>query len=495
MSRKTWIGLGVLAFWVVMTAILVQREWGGTRVTGMENDPATATQASSTWLGLFMADGPQVGHIHLRRLPEQRQGLAGVRFTMNTQMALNLLGRDTDLRVVGAFWRALEQPLAELELTVESMEQTMQLSGRLVDGELQGEIRSAGESMPLSLPMDPDVLLQTGLGSASRFPSMDVGDDIRMESFDPLTMRKATARVRCVAVTVIDVDGVGIDTKELEVTTGGFTSKAWVDDQGEVVRAETPFGLVLQRLSPERASALAGQTATGGDLLGLTAIRPAGLVPARGARALTLRLGGLDEGVEVPVDGHQQRTPDGALRITTQHSAGGETPDAATLDALLASDAFIQSDHERIAEQAAAIVADEDDPLAKARKIHDWVFTRLDKVPVMSIPSALEVLESRQGDCNEHTVLYAALARAAGLPTRVAIGLVWSDDLDGFYYHAWPEVWVGDRFVRFDPTLDQPAADATHIKLLEGGIESWPKLLAYLGRLNIEILDVQGPDA
>ncbi len=109
---------------------------------------------------------------------------------------------------------------------------------------------------------------------------------------------------------------------------------------------------------------------------------------------------------------------------------------------------------------------------------------------MISIPSALEVLEQRRGDCNEHTVLFTALARAAGLPTRIAIGIVWSDELEGFYYHAWPEVHLGD-WIWMDPTLGQPVADATHIKLLNGGIASWPSLLPYLGRLEVEVLDVE----
>ena len=66
--------------------------------------------------------------------------------------------------------------------------------------------------------------------------------------------------------------------------------------------------------------------------------------------------------------------------------------------------------------------------------------TLLEKKPTVSLPSAREVLRTRVGDCNEHTVLYVAMARALGLPARIAVGLVY---LRGaFYYHAWPEVYV-----------------------------------------------------
>jgi transglutaminase-like putative cysteine protease len=127
------------------------------------------------------------------------------------------------------------------------------------------------------------------------------------------------------------------------------------------------------------------------------------------------------------------------------------------------------------------------DDWTRAVRIHEWVYQQVEKTPTLSIPSALDVLEQRRGDCNEHAVLYTALARAAGIPTRIAIGLVWSDELDGFFYHAWPEVYTGARWRWIDPTLGQEVADATHVKLLEGGIESWPQLLPFLGKVEVRV--------
>jgi transglutaminase-like putative cysteine protease len=73
------------------------------------------------------------------------------------------------------------------------------------------------------------------------------------------------------------------------------------------------------------------------------------------------------------------------------------------------------------------------------------------------VPVAAEVLRRMSGDCNEHTALYVALARAAGIPSRVALGLVYEDGF--FCYHAWPEIYAG-RWIAVDPTLGQFPADA-----------------------------------
>jgi len=122
--------------------------------------------------------------------------------------------------------------------------------------------------------------------------------------------------------------------------------------------------------------------------------------------------------------------------------------------------------------------------------LHYWIYENIDKVIVLSFPSALDVLESREGDCNEHTVLFAALSRTLDIPTRIAIGAVWSDELEGFYYHAWPEVYV-EGWIAMDPRLGQEIADATHIKLLTGSIEVWPRLVSYLGQLQVEVLEIE----
>jgi len=102
---------------------------------------------------------------------------------------------------------------------------------------------------------------------------------------------------------------------------------------------------------------------------------------------------------------------------------------------------------------------------------------------------ATSVLKSRKGDCNEHTVLFVALARACGIPAEMCAGLVYMND--GFYYHAWPKVFIG-KWVHLDPALGQDIADATHFELVSGGLSSQAKIVLAIGNINIEILKVAG---
>ncbi len=125
----------------------------------------------------------------------------------------------------------------------------------------------------------------------------------------------------------------------------------------------------------------------------------------------------------------------------------------------------------------------------KTGLIGQWVYENIEKDLTISMPSAVDILKIRKGDCNEHTSLYTALARAAGLPTKVCIGIVYKDGY--FYYHAWPAVYLGS-WLPIDPTFGQEVADAAHIKLLEGGFERQADLMRVVGKISVTVLEYSG---
>jgi transglutaminase-like putative cysteine protease len=151
--------------------------------------------------------------------------------------------------------------------------------------------------------------------------------------------------------------------------------------------------------------------------------------------------------------------------------------------AYLAPAPFIESDDAAVVAAARRIVGTEADAAAAARALVAWVNEHLEKAPSVTVPSAREVLAARRGDCNEHAVLLTALARATGIPARVVAGAMYLED--GFYYHAWTELWLG-RWVSADAVFRQLPADATHVKLLEGGPERHVALAALVGQLGFK---------
>ncbi len=230
------------------------------------------------------------------------------------------------------------------------------------------------------------------------------------------------------------------------------------------------------------------------DALRVKLERPIGRSPER-VRRLKVLVQGLPEtvaAVSSPRQKVERRGGGHLLTIVTEAEPDAGERLAALTDearAALRATRAIQSDDPKILALARRIVGDERDPFERAKRLCGWVYRNLEKTLRANQPSALHVLDTRRGDCTEHTLLFVALARAAGVPAREASGLMYSgDDESAFAYHAWPEVWVG-RWIAVDPTWNEPVADATHIKL--GDAASERGFIEALGSIRIEVVEVE----
>ncbi len=120
-----------------------------------------------------------------------------------------------------------------------------------------------------------------------------------------------------------------------------------------------------------------------------------------------------------------------------------------------------------------------------------WIADNVRKAPV-DVWSALDVLEKREAECQGHTYLYAAFARALGIPTRVVNGITYSEDYQGFLYHTWAESLVEGRWLAVDPTFGTVPADATHVKLVEGEtLADLTPLVDWVGHLQLRVIAVE----
>ena len=164
------------------------------------------------------------------------------------------------------------------------------------------------------------------------------------------------------------------------------------------------------------------------------------------------------------------------------------------LQRYLAPEPFIESDAPEIRAEAERMVRGVTGVRARAERLMREVNQLVEKKPTVSLPSALEVLRTKVGDCNEHTVLFVALARAQGIPARINVGLVYVRG--AFYYHAWPEVYLDEgngrgMWLPVDPTFNQFPADATHVRLARGGLDQQTAILPLISRVKMTVLQVE----
>jgi Transglutaminase-like superfamily len=348
----------------------------------------------------------------------------------------------------------------------------------------RSEVRDLAEAPNLSLNL-PRVLAAAGLKPGQRLTA---------STFDPATLRNAPMDLEVEAREVVWAARRPVPAFRVRMSFAGMTSTSWITDVGEVVREESPLGLIVVRESRPEAMAIAVPGHMQSDMLQTAAIAPSGprIVDPATVERLRLRVEGADL-APTDLEGAAESVTDGVIELRDARNliAGPADPNRKSF---LGPEPFIESDAPEILAEAVKAAAGSADPRLCAERLVRYVNALLEKKPTMSLPSALEVLRTKVGDCNEHSVLYVAMARALGLPARIAVGLVFIHG--AFYYHAWAEVFIESPLGRgfwlpVDPTLNQFPADTTHLALARGGLERQTAVLPLLGRAKIVIEDVK----
>jgi len=124
------------------------------------------------------------------------------------------------------------------------------------------------------------------------------------------------------------------------------------------------------------------------------------------------------------------------------------------------------------------------DPVSVANIVSRFVYAILpDKRPTFSMADAVTTLAQGTGDCTEHSVLFAALMRAHGVPTRLVAGLYLAPG--GYWvYHMWATYWDGAAWRQIDPVSAEPPG-ALYVAIGRGATrftDVRPDVAAFLDR-------------
>jgi hypothetical protein len=131
---------------------------------------------------------------------------------------------------------------------------------------------------------------------------------------------------------------------------------------------------------------------------------------------------------------------------------------------------FLDSNDEAVKALAAQAIGAERDPLLKARRIEKWAHDNLTVTNEVVFARASQVARDRKGDCRQFALLTAAMCRAAGLPSRTALGLVYTVDAAKgpvLAFHMWTEVYVVDQWLALDAILGIGGVGPTHLKVAD----------------------------
>ena len=500
MIRKNPIGrgkiilqMGIVLTWGIMMALLVERTF--IKPQALRISPTLAKEgikSGEEWWGVYWK-GEKIGFALTGQEAKGRKIWVKERLWLK----LTLLGIPQNVE------QALEYQMDEnlsLEFFTFSLQSglfPLQVSGRMEDraaGQgktLRMKITSGGREQVqvMNLPETPYLLGQTKLYLLAQ--GLEKGRRYRIPAFDPTSLRPAEMIAEVEGTETLKIGGEERELYRVRQEFRGIVAKSWMDRNGQIWKEESPMGLALMRESKRMAMHQNWSPGKTADLIALTAIPVNREIPnPRSVRFLRVRLQSASlKGLGIEGDRQRRRGDEIVVRkeeFPPRASDPQGLPWEIKQEALLPTP-FIQSDNPEIQHKARTIVEGVKDPAEQVKRIAAWVYKELEKRPVVSIPSALEVLHQMMGDCNEHAVLFTALVRAMGIPARMQAGIIYQEGK--FFYHAWAQVYLGS-WISVDPTLNQIPADATHLRLVTGDLEPQLDLVKVIGRLKVEVMEV-----
>lgn len=110
----------------------------------------------------------------------------------------------------------------------------------------------------------------------------------------------------------------------------------------------------------------------------------------------------------------------------------------------------------------------------------------------MEIKNSSWIMENKQGVCSHYTILFMALTRSLGIPSRFISGVAYSNKDKVIREHAWAEVWLPEYgWVPYDVTFGEYGwIDSSHIVLKRSVDVSSSVEYSYIGKIDIGNLTI-----
>lgn len=447
-----------------------------------------AATAAERWYGVFM-QGAKVGHSVVRTRVVEERGQQLVETTTSSTIETQK-GRETvRLHVTATSWETSAGELRRFSRSIDAGAGIQQASGRVEGGRLVIE-DAVGGNRTLRLPADClgfhawEKLVAASPpaeGETRKFQALD-------DTFLTIAAQELVGRGRQVTSTPNGERKLRGIQHRVAMPDGTWRStQLWTDERGTCVKLRDD-AMDIEFHAMPREAALSEPTEKL-NLLYDTLVRvDPPLADAGRTQWVRYRIAvdrGNAEQMFAPgpaqaVRRIDDRTIELVVRKVTPETRLSEEVGGATFPSesgkpdttCIEPNHYLAADDPRLAAMARGVAANERDPWRVAIALEKHVHDTIDQFDYsQAFLTAAEVADGRKGDCSEYAVLLAALLRARGIPSRVAVGLVYLENDAAMGYHMWAEAWINDRWVGLDATRPQGGVAADHIKVVTTNLE------------------------
>lgn len=470
------------------------------------------------WQVIYLGDD-RIGYSRISESKHRAAGQAVVQTEGETRMTVKRFGQELKMTTVLRTTETVDGNLRSFDFEMKNPPAgSTRVSGKREANSAQPgasqlllQTVTAGRKREHRIPLDADVKSTAYVDRSLRARPLKPGEVRSFKTFLPELGKVSDVRLTAEGMESVKLlDGSRRDLLKVRIDQSALPSMpvvAYLDEAGEALRSDTPFlATSMSTFTVSKEEAL--KAIAGAELdIAVTSLiylqkplrrghrssKAVYRITTPGENPADYLVAGERQAIE-PVDDETV-----LLTVTAQKMPGG-FKSVATDAEYLASSQYLQADDYRVAQHARRAAAGELNAARAAVRMERYVHDKLtEKNFSTALASAAEVAESLEGDCTEHAVLLAAMLRAAKIPSRVAVGLVYIESQSCFGGHMWTEAWIDGSWVPLDATLGKGGIGAAHIKLADSSfadegaapVTAFLPLLRVLGNMHIEVVKAE----
>jgi len=470
---------------------------------------AVREQDGETIWESFYLQGAKIGYGQTTVRPVTRDTRSLIQTESLNHLSITRFGQTSkqDLKM-----NSLETPegqLLEFQTEVSFGPVPTVVTGKVVGDKLEITTATQGQKQAATMPWSADIGGFRAIENSLARQPLKPGEKRSLRMLMPLVNQ--VADVELVAKELEDTEILGATPRLLRVESvskvpgQALTATLWMDAGGEVLKTHVA---ALDQLSVRSTQVLAKAPGGAADKLDLgldlfVKVESPLAKPHQTSEVVyRVELANANP-LEVFADGPTQKVKSlgphtAEITVTGRNPRADHTglgnPQKPPAE-YLAANSILQLDDARLQQMAVEAKGTATEPQQVAVALEKYVHGAMKQHDFsQGFATAAEVAESRAGDCTEHAVLLAALARINGIPSRVAIGLVYVEAAGAFGYHMWTEVLLNGVWIPLDATIGRGGTSAAYLKLNDSSLEgasaysSFLSVAQVLGQLKVSVV-------
>jgi len=245
--RANLISFFFLLFWLVMISLLLGKEGYLSQKYLTMTSSSQSLPFREEWFAILYQE-KKVGYVYQVTRPSPRKNTPYELYS-RMKLSLFLLGEEIPVILEGSSFLNRKYQLENLSYSLNTYLYQVEIEGERKGSFLELEVKSPGGKIKKKIKIGKKAFANTLMPSLLAGRKLVPGTSFSIPVFDPLSLNLGEAKIEVLAFPQRE----GRELFRLRMTYQGIITESLVTKEGEVLEAETPFGLKFKKTSRELA--------------------------------------------------------------------------------------------------------------------------------------------------------------------------------------------------------------------------------------------------